>query len=261
MLTKLDHTARILLAASIFTSALLITGCGITNELEKPGTKPVPIDQALMQMQSDLSRVNIVVPGTLLLADTTTVHLEDTPEAKAIEAVIADSQCFDIDPTTGQRNPNLRKINPLIPVSTGPLQLQVQGQLSESGTFTVSATPSIGGTVQRQAQQQVMVPLTLVSLLTISEFYVGQQFTNIQYVTLVDAYKPANSNVADSQHKQIADYITRTLDVAARLDSIVKKSLSEFRSHPNSWCDGHEDGKPQWFGPAAPEQPAAPASH
>ena len=260
-MTKLIRTIRMLSGVSICTSTLLVTGCAFLTGAESKGSKPVPIDQALMQMQSDLSRVTIVAPGTLLLADTSHVALEDTPEAKAIESIIADSQCFDVDPKTGQANPSLRKINPLIPMSTGPLQLTVQGQLSESGTFSVSATPSIGGTVQRQAQQQVMVPLTLVSLLTISEFYVGQQFTNIQYVTLVDTYKSTDATVAAHEKKQIADYILTTLEVGTRLDLVVKRSLTEFKGHQDTWCAGHENGKPNWFGPAAPQQPAAPAAH
>ena len=240
-------------AIVVTLGAMVATSCTALRQAESQGTKPVPIDQALHQLQLDLSRVQVVAPSTLLLADPKK-NVVDTREGKAMLDVLANNQCFSIDPKTGKADRNLRKRDPLVPVSTGPLQITVQGQLSESGTLSISVTPSVGGTVARQAQQQVMVPITLVSLLTLPSFYVGQQTANIQYVTLVDAYKSADPKRADAEHKQIADYISTALEVASRLSVISNEALAQFDADQDQWCKDRENGGASLIGPAAPKK-------
>lgn len=248
-------TAHAYATLAVSVVAMTSTACTAIREAEHGGTRPVPIGDALQQLQLDLSRVKVVVPSSLLLADPH-MNLVDTNEGKQILKILADNQCYDIDPATGKSDPQLQHPDPLIPVSTGPLQVTVQGQLSEAGTLTVSVTPSAGGTVTRQAQQQVMVPITLVSLVTLPSFYVGQQTANIQYVTLVDAYKSADPHRADAEHKQIADYISGALEVGSRLTVLTNYALAQFKGNQASWCDGHEKGGSSLVGPAQPKKNA-----
>jgi hypothetical protein len=238
-----------LLTAVGFTSG----GCSAMHQVEKEGTKPVPFETALHQLEVDLGRVHIIVPSSLLAVDW--AHWEKAKEVADIDNILADSQCYDIDAKTGKADPALRNRNPLIPVSTGPLQLTVQGQLSEAGTFTISITPSAGGTITRQTQQQVMMPLTLVSLTTVPEFYVGQQMTNIQYVTLVTAFKSTDAKKADIEYKQIADYVASILEVASRLSAVTERALKQFDTDPNTRCKGRDNAGGGLVGPATPPSP------
>ena len=242
---------------TILLTAMALTagGCTAMHQVEKEGTKPVPFETALHQLEVDLSRVRIIVPSSLLTVNW--AHWEQAKEVTAIDNILADSQCYDIDPKTGNPNPELRNRNPLIPVSTGPLQLTVQGQLSEAGTLTISVTPSAGGTITRQTQQQVMMPLNLVSLTTVPEFYVGQQTTNIQYVTLVTAFKSPDATKADREYKQVADYVASILDVASRLNAVTDRALKEFDRDPTTRCKGRDSTGGGLVGPATPTTPTS----
>ena len=246
----------LLLAAGAMTAV----GCTVTERMEQPGTKPYPIDKALHQMQLDLTRVHVLVPSNLTFVDPALPDAQwrATPEVKEIEDIIANDQCFAID-RDGNVDYTLQKKNPLIAVSTGPLQLSVQGQLSTAGTFTISVTPSAGGTVTRAAQQQLMVPLTLVSLATLPTFYIGQQMANIQNITLVSGFKPVgNQPLADAQMQQVAQYVTSILNVGAALNRAAADSMTQYTDHHGTWCQGREHGGTSFVAPAA-QPPAAPA--
>lgn len=130
----------------------LVSGCTTVHNIEGQGSTPVPVETALRQLETDLSRVPALVPSNLLLPlDDKTNKWQTTPESNEIRHILAESQCFDLD-ADGKEKPERRKRNPLVPVGTGALQLTVQGQLSEGGTLTIAAAPSLAGTVTRQTQ-------------------------------------------------------------------------------------------------------------
>jgi hypothetical protein len=173
----------------------LCQGCVNTKAPpDAKGSTPVPLDATLRNLAVDLSSIDVLNPSDLLVDEASaTIRMRD---------LIANAQCYDIDSTTGLADPAHRTINPLIPISTGAMQLTVQGQLSEAGSVTVSITPSIGGTITRQGQQQFMFPLTLVSLQNYSTFYIGQQLTNLQYATLLSTFKDPDKQVSERENLQ-----------------------------------------------------------
>ena len=154
---------------------------------ENAGTTPVPLNEVLQSLEADLSRTH-----PLILSDLQGRNNDDSPAVVSIRTAIANIQCYDIDPTTGTAKAKLRSKNPLVPVVTGPVQLTVQGQLSQGGTITVGVPTAVSGsaTVTRQGQQQIMLPTTLVPLVNVPMFFVGQQFTNIQFNSTVLAILP-----------------------------------------------------------------------
>jgi hypothetical protein len=226
---KQPNVVRSMAVSAITVTAL--SGCSLENGLERNGTTPVSLYDAVGHLEYDLTRVH-----TVILSDAeglTPDGKSDTEAATRIRVGIAKVQCYDYDPKTDKNNPMLRKQNPLIPIITGPLQVQVQGQLAVGGSFVVGAIPSIGGTVTRQGQQQIMLPLTLVSLGNLSKFYLSQQMSNLQYTTLV-----SESN----QKVQVASYIANIMNVAAKLDLLQKEALRDFSAKPG-YCDGNEGGR------------------
>jgi hypothetical protein len=157
---------------------------------------------------------------------------------------------------------SLRTKHPLIAVATGPLQLTVQGQFTEGGTFTIAAAPSAAATISRQTSQQVMLPLTLVSLSALPGFYVGQQLANLQYTTLItqfpskDYVPPKDADLEPEKKKQLeglkqtAHMISFVMDAAAELTKITqfaeshfnKLSATEDPNKPAHYCFGFEEG-------------------
>jgi hypothetical protein len=193
---------------------------------EKEGTKPPPLGETLANLEANLSNVSVLVPAELLIPPIG----DGAAITKKMSDFVANAQCFDIDPNTGKPNPNLRRRNPLIPVTTGPLQLQVQGQLTEGGTLTISPTPSLAGTINRQGQQQIMLPITMVSLVNLSSFYMGQQLSFIQYATLVTSsnFQSKDGTLGPQEQSQVTGYVSNILSVAAQLDAITKRAISDF---------------------------------
>jgi hypothetical protein len=257
--------------------ATFLTGCAPLGKAVKPiedqGTKPPSLDQVLQQLELGLSRVRVLVPSSLLLPPIPTdlTHYSNLvlpptdhwtalppkgadgnypPEVQHALDILAYSQCFAVDPSTGSdKDPTTKKVNsklqtrnPLVPISTGPLQLQVQGQLSLGGTLTVSLTPSIAGTATRQTQQQIMLPLTMVSLITLPSFYAGQQMANIQYAPLWKDF-PSEGGITPTQEKaELAGYLATGLEIAARLTLVTNEALKQYDINKDKWCDGKTDG-------------------
>jgi hypothetical protein len=162
-------TNGIVLYMCIATSACLMGACFSLRNVEAYAAKPIPLATALAGVQSDLRKA-----GPVVLSD-----VDGSEErVKTVFTLIGASQCVN------------KTANPLIPVITGAVQLTLQGQVSESGQFTVSATPGVQATVTRQVQQQLMVPMTFVALSNLADFYLGQQLTSLQYLSLGgDAHK------------------------------------------------------------------------
>jgi hypothetical protein len=220
-----------LLLGTIACLATAVTcgGCTVLQRGEGDATKPVSLEWAFANLESDMSRVGVLVPADLLLPNA----LDRQQAADNISEFIRKAQCFDIDPATHKPDPTRRTRNPLIPVTTGPVQLQVQGQLATGGGFSVSATPSITGTITRQGQQQIMVPVTMVSLTNLGSFYMGQQLTFIQYATVANGFfvkvPPAGDpNRANEEYNQIAAYVSNILSVSAKLDSIASSAITAY---------------------------------
>jgi hypothetical protein len=208
------------------------SGCTIVTAMEKKGTTPVPLGEVLQSLEIDLSRSQ-----PLVLSDMPKSKGDGTesPQLINIRNRIAAIQCYDRDPKTGEHDPKLRVRNPLIPVVTGALQLTVQGQFATAGTVTVGAPPSAGGTITRQAQQQIMLPVTLVPLINLPMFYLGQQMSSIQSVPLVSTVSTVKPD--NDQNAQIGDYVSRTLDVTTSLGKLSTTALDQFDSNPK-YCDG-----------------------
>jgi hypothetical protein len=136
-------------------------------------SKPVPLNEALAALDRDLRNV-----APVSLSDADDVAGRDS---RIVNAIVRE-QC---------RQDNA---NPIVMIATGPLTLQLQGQFQVSGqvSFSISATPSVGGqtTVQQQQQQQISVPISFVSVLGLPNFYVGQAMAN--YANFSDSDKAKN---------------------------------------------------------------------
>jgi hypothetical protein len=223
-----------------------VCGCSTLQirNVETEATTPISLEKALLGFESDLSNMHLAVLSNASGATggCTPPHAAPpecwTKAAQSLLETIKYAQCYDVvDPHAKNKvyDRARRTRNPLVPTANGAVQLQVQGQFSEAGTFTVSATPSLGGTVTRQTQQQVMLPISLVSLATLPNFYIGQQLTNLQYTTL-DPHNPvATSAVSDA------------LSVARELQKIVAYSLAQLdtttsAAAQDAYCHNHENG-------------------
>jgi len=241
-------------------------GCAWENQ----GSQPIPLRKAVHNFESDVRGLHIVVLTDAHGATSGCSAGDKQPDCwseggRAILDAIKYSQCFDLDENdkdkenpSGKKNPALRTKDPLIAVTTGPLQLTVQGQFTESGTFTIAAAPSAAAGISRQTQQQVMLPLTLVSLPALPGFYVGQQLTNLQYTTLVALYPskdyPGSQPEKDKQSealKQTAHMVSIVMDSAAELSKISQFAEASFNKLPATdaandaahYCFGFEEGK------------------
>jgi hypothetical protein len=265
-----SHAVAIKIPHICAFSALLLcvwlSGCAWENL----GSQPIPLRKAVHNFERNVGGLHIVVLSDAYGATSGCSAGKTEPdcwteEGRAILDSIKYSQCFDLDDDhkdkqnpDGKKNPELRIKNPMIPVATGPLQLTVQGQFTEGGTFTIAAAPTAAATISRQTQQQMMLPLTLVSLSALPGFYVGQQLTNLQYTTLVAQYP--NRDIAGSQPekdkqlkelKQTADMVAYVMDAAAELTKITRYAESHFNkltateeaSNPAHYCFGFEEGR------------------
>jgi hypothetical protein len=239
----MGHTYRSLTVCKItlLTAALGgAGGCGAIRAIENAGTTPVPLSVVLQSLEVDLSRTHPVV-----LSDLHGRENDDGPAKVSIRTALANLQCYDIDPGTGKPNPQLRSRNPLIPVVTGPLQLTVQGQLSQGGTFTVGVPTAVSGaaTITRQGQQQIMLPTTLVPLRNLPVFFVGQQFTNIQFNSAVLTSFPPDKKLSDEETAQVNAYIARTLEAMIGLDKVIAYALKQFDGDQDAYCKDRDGGK------------------
>lgn len=239
---RTTRLAAISMRATVLAAAAVCASCVMPN-MEKGDSRPIPIADALRNMNVDLSHLNVIVPSDLLKTPKGGTGVIRDSAVADIKETIANIQCYDMDYTTDPKKPvpkkDLRKRDPLIPVFTGPMQLTVQGQYSLGGTLTLSVTPSAAATATRQTQQQAMFPLTLVSLATLPAFYVGQQTTNIQYVAL---YKDqADAALGTDQRKRVAEYLTNAIAVATALTDIVDSALSRFDANEDQYCAGRDN--------------------
>lgn len=63
----------------------LVSGCTTVHNIEGQGSTPVPVETALRQLETDLSRVPALVPSNLLLPlDDKTNKWQTTPESNEI---------------------------------------------------------------------------------------------------------------------------------------------------------------------------------
>ena len=250
----------------VFSLLVVVSGCA----LENLGSQPIPLRKAVHNFEKDVGGLHIVVLSDAYGATSGCSIGATEPDCWSQEGrVILDSikysQCFDLDDNdkdkqnpNGKKNPKLRTKNPLIPVATGPLQLTVQGQFTEGGTFTIAAAPTAAATISRQTQQQVMLPLTLVSLSSLPGFYVGQQLTNLQYTTLVALYPSKdNAGTKPEQDKQLGELrqtinmVSFVMDAAAELTKITQFAEHNFnrlvatddKKGEANYCYGFEEGR------------------
>jgi hypothetical protein len=264
--TKITHT----LVFFPLVLCVVLSGCAWENS----GSKPIPLRKAVHNFEKDVGGLHIVVLSDAYGATSGCSKEATEPDCwseggRAILDSIKFSQCFDLDDSdtdeqnpNGKKKPELRTKNPLISVATGPLQLTVQGQFTEGGTFTIAAAPSAAATISRQTTQQVMLPLTLVSLSALPGFYVGQQLANLQYTTLVaqfppkDFVPPKNFDFEPEKKKQLeelkqtAHMVSFVMDAAAELTTITQFAENHFNklpateepNKPSHYCFGFEEG-------------------
>lgn len=209
------------------------------GKVEEAGTKPVPLREVLRSLEIDLSRTAPVTLSNIQLP--LIVGGKEREEVTALRTGIANMQCYDVDPETKKPDPSRRSRSPLIPVVTGALQLTVQGQLTTTGTITVSVPLSAGGSIAREAQQQIMLPTTLVALPNLPAFYLGQQMSNIQNAGLMGNFKVEQKKV-DAATTQVGDYVSRSLDATSALGTIVSDALDEFDHKQDTYCQGRDSG-------------------
>jgi hypothetical protein len=194
----------------------------------------------LQSLEADLSRTH-----PLILSEVQGSANDDSPAIVAIRTGIANIQCYDYDADEKKSDSNRRLRNPLIPVVTGPLQLTVQGQLSEGGTITVGMPTDTTGaaTITRQGQQQIMLPTTLVPLINMPIFYLGQELANVQYNSAVITGASVDANRTSAETAAVSAFVTRSIDAMIGLNNVVNYALDQFDNHREEWCKGRDGGK------------------
>jgi hypothetical protein len=234
ILRKLRAAFWLVLAIGVFDA---VSACSLWRSVEESGTKPVPMSAVLQSLEADLSRTHPVI-----LTDAQSSENDDSPPMVAIRTGIANIQCYDINPDDGKANPKLRLRNPLIPVVTGPLQLTVQGQLSAAGTITVGAPTSASGagTITRQGQQQIMLPTTLVPLVNVPIFYLGQQFTSIQFNGGILSAYTLDKDLSAAESSEVTAYVTRSINAMIGLKKVISFAFDQFDHHQEAWCSGRD---------------------
>lgn len=212
--------------------AAALSGC-LPHEirvLEGEAATPVPLTTALSGVEEDLRKSHPVV-----LSD-----VDGTDRGDAVlKAAIRAAQCLARKehqeappnpaepPTPPNSPPPVVGANPLVPVLTGPAQITLQGQIAIGGTFTVSGTgPSGGATVTRQAQQQLMLPVTFVATSNLADFYLGQQLTVLQYTTLLPKDDPG-----------LAKIIKRIVDTRNHIWDVASSEISTYSTKPTNETD------------------------
>jgi hypothetical protein len=258
---------RILFVASS-TTAL---GCFTIRETEGKAADPVPLTVAIADFEENLSRVGVLVLSDARVKDKPNKDASDVAALLRMKDVIANVQCYDWTPALDDKgkprqtksghlayraDAKLRTKNPLVPVVNGAIQIQVQGQFTESGTFSVSTTQGLsgGGTLTRQAQQQVMMPVALVSLANLDKFYIGQQLANLQYLTLTAKEAPFTTSPGkDDAGNPLAapsEFVVEVLKVGQSLKEVAKDAMDGFGANPDTYCQGH--GGRHGFPPGSP---------
>jgi hypothetical protein len=255
--------SAILKAFPLAVLPAIVGGC--VSTAEQKGSTPVPLNVVLQSLQRDLSRTH---PLTLsnIRDNRVLKHFPRNPgeaktepeEVQHFREAVANLQCYDVVPSkpegpkesksAGEKkgktpkaeaespvvNPDLRQRDPLVPFVTGALQLAVQGSFSTQGGVTFTVPASVSFQVQRQAQQQIMLPTSLVSLPNVPVFFLGQQLSSIQYADKLDDYK---------KNAQITGYISRTLETMNVLQRLIDQAHEAFDSAATShYCDGRDDG-------------------
>jgi hypothetical protein len=163
------NTTKFRTTVLLIVTTMWCGGCSTFRVIEEAGTTPVPFDKALKGVEQDVRDAQPIILSSI----------GNSGGSAALEASLESIQCAA----------NLA--DPIIPVFTGPVQLTLQGTISEAGAFAISATPSLTTTVTRQAQQQVMVPMTWVSMATLADFYLSQELAYLQYATLLSVVPDA----------------------------------------------------------------------
>jgi hypothetical protein len=147
----------------IVVSLGLVSCCtNQAKDAEAGATTPIPLKTALHGFEQDLSALHLAVLSNA--SNATSGCAKGAPPgcwskaAQSLLETIKYIQCYDAvpdpqQPKQSKHDAGLRKRNPLVPVANGAVQLQVQGQFSEAGTFTVSATPGVSVALTRQTQQ------------------------------------------------------------------------------------------------------------
>jgi hypothetical protein len=169
-------------------AVLLIQGCSLTPT--SGDSTPVPVRDALLTLEDQLQATTPVTLGTV-----------GTDDGKNLfkDAVRA-AQCKD------------KTANPLMPVITGPISLQLQGSVTKAGAgaLTGSLTPSgtYTYTVTKGQQQQFTVAYSFVPVSGLANFFLAQNVASLANLpdgdpkkkvvtSLTDAWKYINDAVAE----------------------------------------------------------------
>jgi hypothetical protein len=238
--------------------AVFAGGCSIFSAAERQGSTPIPLSAVVLSLQRDLSRSHPLALSNIHGDDRVLDHfpnkdevnLEST-EVQLFRKSVANLQCYDVVPRPtketgkdkqrihGNKNEEsrydsaLRQRDPLIPVATGALQLAVQGTFSTQAGAAITVPASVSFQIQRQAQQQITLPTTLVPLLNVPIFYMGQQLANVQFTQPFGLDKNA----------QVVDYTARTVATMKVLKSLIDQSHAAFDAAGNNeYCKDRDDG-------------------
>ena len=169
-------------------AVILIQGCSLFST--SGDSTPVPVKDALLTLEDQLQAATPVTLGTV-----------GTDEGKnRFKDAVRAAQCKD------------KTANPLMPVITGPISLQVQGSVTKAGggALTGSLTPSgtYTYTVTKGQQQQFTVSYSFVPISGLANFFLSQNVASLANLpdgepkkkvvtSLTDAWKYINDAVAE----------------------------------------------------------------
>jgi hypothetical protein len=129
--------------------------------------------------------------------------------------------------------------NPVVPVVTGPVSLAVQVSTTKTGTAQVTiAAPlpsgQIGGSYARADQEGVTIPITFVSAINLSDFYLGQVMPYFANLGGLPA-PPVGGQLTEGQ-KRVERMILHELQTRDAIRKVVADRINEYlkaRSNPD----------------------------
>jgi hypothetical protein len=152
-----------------------------------PGNvKPIPLQKALVDMQEGLGDSALTM---LEIASEDDVRPGGT---SPVYKKLARFQC-GLTPT-GDPIPGKSPVrNPVIPLVNGAVQVQVQGQISDTGTVALAVLPAVltaTASKTHQNQEQFMLPVAFVTLADLPGYYINQELPTLQGAAALKTLPP-----------------------------------------------------------------------
>lgn len=173
----------------LYTAVLAAVLCGCTGNLKPPTT----VSGAISGIENDLVAARLVGvshPTTWL------------PEQEAeFRANVAALQC------------NQHRANPIVAIMTGPVDIQLNGNFSQSGQFSVSSLTTVpvmglNGEVVRSNGQQLSLPVSFVSLASLPDAELAREASgSTPLLAQADAVRLAEGKRLVAERDALADKV------------------------------------------------------